>query len=91
LHKDGDADGLAAGLAFLGLDGQIEIDARSHARICELVAARDAARSARDFARSDRLRDHLQSAGIEIRDSAEGTTWKTGGLIDPDRLFDDPA
>ena len=39
-----------------------------------LVAERDAARAARDFARSDEIRDRLQSMGLEVMDGAEGTT-----------------
>ena len=38
-----------------------------------LVAQRDAARAAKDFATSDRLRERLQAMGLEVMDSAEGT------------------
>lgn len=40
------------------------------------VAARNAARVAKDFALSDKLRDELKLGGIEIMDSPSGTTWK---------------
>jgi cysteinyl-tRNA synthetase len=40
------------------------------------VAEREAARSAKEFALSDRLRDELKAIGIELRDSPAGTTWK---------------
>jgi cysteinyl-tRNA synthetase len=40
-----------------------------------LIAARQAARAARDFARADALRQELVALGIGIEDSAAGTTW----------------
>jgi cysteinyl-tRNA synthetase len=44
-----------------------------------LLAARDRARAARDWAAADVIRDRLAAAGIEVRDSAEGTSWQLGG------------
>jgi len=45
-----------------------------------LLAEREAARKARDFTRSDALRDELARRGIEILDTPQGTRWKrTGG------------
>ena len=41
-----------------------------------MVAARWAARQAKDFAEADRLRDALVAEGISLQDSPEGTTWK---------------
>lgn len=38
-----------------------------------LVDARDAARTAKNWAESDRLRDELQRMGYEVKDSAQGT------------------
>jgi alpha-D-ribose 1-methylphosphonate 5-triphosphate synthase subunit PhnG len=40
-----------------------------------LLAARDQARAARDWAAADHIRDQLAAAGIEVRDSAEGSSW----------------
>jgi cysteinyl-tRNA synthetase len=37
-----------------------------------LLAARDEARAARDWAASDRLRDELRALGIEVKDSKDG-------------------
>ena len=37
-----------------------------------LVAAREAARSAKDWAEADRLRDELLERGWQVRDSAAG-------------------
>jgi cysteinyl-tRNA synthetase len=38
-----------------------------------LIAERDEARAAKDFARSDELRDRLQAMGLEVMDTSEGT------------------
>jgi cysteinyl-tRNA synthetase len=37
------------------------------------VAERDAARAAKDYASSDRLRDELQGMGLEVMDTPDGT------------------
>jgi len=39
----------------------------------ELMAQRDAARAAKDYATSDRLRDELAALGVEVMDTADGT------------------
>ena len=41
-----------------------------------LIAEREAARAARDFARADQLRDELRRRGIALEDSKEGVRWK---------------
>ena len=57
----------------LGVDGEAdEIDADTRA----LAAERDAARAARDFARSDEIRDQLQAAGWVVEDTADGTALR---------------
>jgi hypothetical protein len=40
-----------------------------------VVEARTRAREARDWAAADALRDRLADAGVELRDSGEGTGW----------------
>lgn len=46
------------------------------AEIDALIAARDAARAAKDWAEADRIRDELAGQGIVLEDGAGGTTWK---------------
>lgn len=41
-----------------------------------LIAARDAARQQRDFARADAIRAELDAMHVIIEDSAEGTKWR---------------
>jgi cysteinyl-tRNA synthetase len=66
---------LAAWDRVLGLD--LERDAREGFELPSdaqaLVRERDEARSARDFARSDEIRDRLHSMGYEVMDTADGT------------------
>ncbi|WP_288841825.1 cysteine--tRNA ligase [uncultured Deefgea sp.] len=40
------------------------------------IAARKAARAAKNWAESDRIRDELASAGIVLEDTAQGTGWR---------------
>jgi cysteinyl-tRNA synthetase len=57
----------AAGLIAAAIDrGEVE----------RLVAARTAARTAKNWAESDRLRDALADMGVVVKDSKDGTTWE---------------
>jgi cysteinyl-tRNA synthetase len=40
------------------------------------IAARNAARKAKDFKESDRIRDELAAMGVLLKDSKDGTTWE---------------
>ena len=42
----------------------------------ELLAARHAARSARDWPESDRLRARLAELGVDVTDTRDGSTWR---------------
>ncbi len=45
------------------------------AAIDRLVNERQAARVAKDFAKSDALRDQLKDMGVEVRDTPQGVVW----------------
>jgi cysteinyl-tRNA synthetase len=76
---------LAGTLAFFGFrrDG-FEAWRKQHApalaisedEIAARIATRLAARAAKNFAESDRIRDELAAMGVVLRDSKEGTTWE---------------
>jgi cysteinyl-tRNA synthetase len=46
------------------------------AKVVNLIEARTAARKAKDFKESDRLRDELAAMGVVLKDSKDGTTWE---------------
>ena len=78
----------AAGLlkALGGVLGLLQADPRAylqagagldHASIQQQIAARAAAKKAKNFAEADRIRDALLARGIVLKDSPTGTTWET--------------
>jgi cysteinyl-tRNA synthetase len=74
------ADARRAGEAMCRADkvlGLLKADAESagDAEIDALVQERTAARKARDFARSDQIRDELAARGIVIEDTPQGVRW----------------
>jgi len=82
------AEQLAACLRFLGIDianydrnwmsKQVNsgITAQFRSQVESLIAARTAARKAKDFKESDRIRDELAAMGVVLKDSKDGTTWE---------------
>jgi cysteinyl-tRNA synthetase len=48
------------------------------AAIDVLIAARTAARKAKNFKESDRIRDTLAAAGVVLEDNPQGTKWRRG-------------
>ncbi|HTG21431.1 MAG TPA: cysteine--tRNA ligase [Reyranella sp.] len=88
IHALGDPVELRAGANALGL---LQQDAEAwfrwtpagssgptDAEIETAIAARQAARKAKDFKESDRIRDELKAKGVILEDGAKGTTWKRG-------------
>ncbi len=70
---------------FATMDGVLDLvpvatqtDAELALWVEERIAARKAARSARDFAAADAIRDELVARGIQIEDTAQGTIWRAG-------------
>jgi cysteinyl-tRNA synthetase len=45
-------------------------------KVTALIAARNAARQAKNFQESDRLRDELAKMGVVVKDTKDGTTWE---------------
>ena len=71
---------LAIGLADLS---PVDLDLRRHGttitspEVTALIAERDEARAARDFAAADRIRDQLAREGVTVEDHPGGrSTWR---------------
>ena len=60
---------------ILGLTAYIE-EEEVDEEIDALIAERQAARKAKNFARADEIRDELKARGIELMDTKEGVKWK---------------
>ena len=61
-------------------DQKLKRTGMSEARATEierLLEKRTQARSAKDFALSDQIRNDLEKSGILVMDTAEGSTWIT--------------
>ncbi len=71
---------VARGLELLGCDPATEAaDTAIVGRLVELLLAqRDEARAAKDFARSDEIRARLAEAGVRVEDSPQGARWYLG-------------
>ena len=90
VNRSRDAAQAARLKALAGVLGLLERDAEAflqggsgaggsdydEARIAALIKERLAVRKARDFARSDAIRDELKAAGIVLEDGPGGTTWR---------------
>jgi cysteinyl-tRNA synthetase len=72
---------LAAAVREISTALGLELHAGSAAvpdEILELAHARDAARTGKDWARADELRDEIQAAGYVVEDTAAGTQVRPG-------------
>ncbi|HEX2121402.1 MAG TPA: DALR domain-containing protein [Thermoanaerobaculia bacterium] len=76
--SSGDAAGIKA--ALLKIDSVLDVFPRRDevldADVERLIEARLAARKARNFAESDRIRDELLAKGILLEDTPGGTRWR---------------
>ncbi len=57
-------------------DRQVVLKGIDRDKVEAMLGERQAARAAKNFAQSDRLRAELKGLGVEIMDSPAGTTWK---------------
>ena len=92
LASAGQAETLKASAQMLGfltdeLGGWDRVDTGDHGpRIEALLVERAEARTAKDFARADALRDGFAAAGVLVKDTADGATWEAGPNFDPSKL-----
>lgn len=63
---------------FAVLREETATDTDDDARIEALIAARKQARTDKDWAASDRIRDELLAENITLEDTPEGTIWRRG-------------
>ncbi len=52
------------------------IDEETKVKINALIDARNAAKKAKDFARSDAIRDEIAAMGVQLMDTPQGTFWE---------------
>jgi cysteinyl-tRNA synthetase len=73
--------GRKALLAFIEeVDGHLDVMGGEETALAEeverMIAEREAARRAKDFASADRIRDELKHRGIALEDSRDGVRWR---------------
>jgi cysteinyl-tRNA synthetase len=77
--RDNDAEKVHAVHAWAKAQGKqvkAEAPALADAEVEALIAERVAARKARDFKKSDEIRDQLAASGIIVEDTKDGMRWK---------------
>jgi len=75
------ADAREALLAFIAeFDAHLDVVRAEEPGLADeverLISERETARNARDFARSDQIRDELRQKGIALEDSKDGVRWR---------------
>ncbi len=84
-HEGEDRAMFRAALNLLGLLQATETDWRAwrpagisidEARVAELIARRNEARAAKNYAEADRIRKQLDEMDVVLKDGPEGTTWE---------------
>jgi len=73
-------------LSFAGVGRSRQPDPEVGEIVNGLLMERQEARRKRDFARSDRIRDRLRAAGVNVADSPEGSEWSLDPDFHPSRL-----
>jgi len=58
--------------------GSVHITGLTEQEIIGFIDERNLARKARDFKKSDEIRDLLKHKGIQLKDTPEGTVWEKG-------------
>jgi cysteinyl-tRNA synthetase len=79
--KDDDAEKMKVAMEWArshGIlkDSDVPAEGMSDAEITRLIEERNAAKKARDFARSDAIRKQLSDADIVVEDTKDGIRWK---------------
>jgi len=79
--KDDDAEKTRAAMEWAKAHGiAVEAGVSSNGipdeEVNRLIEERNAAKKARDFARSDAIRKQLSEAGIVVEDTKDGIRWK---------------
>ncbi|MDO5646797.1 cysteine--tRNA ligase [Paracoccus sp. (in: a-proteobacteria)] len=74
------------GLLLPGMGDWAQAGDDAAALIDALLTARTEARKARDFARSDAIRDGFAAVGVVVKDTAQGAEWSLAPGFDADGL-----
>jgi cysteinyl-tRNA synthetase len=68
-----------AGVMFVGnrtSAGMADLENEFRQKVEVKIASRNAARKAKNFSESDRIRDELAKMGVVLKDTKDGTTWE---------------
>lgn len=69
-------DLLSTLVKIFGIDLSSNSDEKIEAFVEKLINERQIARANKDFVKADQIRDDLYARGIQLDDTAQGTTWK---------------